>query len=152
MKELGIENREKKIDDDYDDFFMVDLTINGETINTGVSPVESYTFWDDLEDEVQRALYRIKTNNPKMSFDFSLASLAMSDEEQEKRYIDHIQEKHPDVDVGRVFELANNEIGKMELTGPDDNHPNPYIKTPIKNVLIKNLIVCVLEEYTKKND
>lgn len=150
-RSVEIENRLHELEDkDKKPFFMVDLVIDGETINTGSNPISSYSFWEEMEDQAQRAIYRIKNNN-KMKFDFNLATMGLSEEQKEQRFRDHIKSKHPEFDdVDRLFELVDEEVGKITMSGPDDNHPNPYLKFPIGSQMTKNFILCVIENYLKE--
>ena len=127
----------------------VDLIIDGETINTGRTPISSYAFWDDLEKEAQRALYSLDTKNPKMNFDFSLSTMTLSEDQKKKRFLDYAKSKHPDINVEKIFEIIDTEVNSMQLTGPDDNHPNPYMKFPIGGDLPKMVLLKTIEKYLK---
>jgi hypothetical protein len=127
----------------------VDLKINDQVINTGNNPISSFSFWEDLEQAVQRSIFRIKTKNPKMGFDFNIHTMGMTNEEKAKRFLDFAKKKCPDVDVEKAFDLLDKEIATMQLTGPDDNHPNPYMKSPINSDLVKILFLNVLSKYNK---
>jgi len=150
MKEVTIVNRTLEIDDKFDDFQMVDLIVDGETINTGQNPVESFSFWDDLEDEVQRAIYRIRTGNPKMGFDFNLQSMGQSEEAKRGRLIAYIQDKHQSINVNTLFDVFDEQRKEIKHTGPDDNHPNPYHKMEIDCDFLKLFMASIIEEYEKK--
>jgi hypothetical protein len=84
----------------------VDLTIDGEVIDSGKYTVDSYFFWQDMGHCAERAMYRIKTKNPKQSFDLSMAAFAMSmltEKEKAERFIDHVKDKAPGIDVERCW-------------------------------------------------
>ena len=149
-KKIEIENRTKKLDNDAGEFFMVDLKINDEVISTGDNMYASFSFWEDMEKQANRALYRIKKNNPKTKFDFNLQSMGMSEAEKEARFVTFIKGKYPDVNVDEVLEIFTKEIGEIKVTGPDDNHPNPEFKFPIDSQLTKVIIISVLDKLAKK--
>ncbi len=156
MKEVEIENREKHFDKkngESDSFFMVDLIVDGQKIETGDNPISSYSFWEDMNDQTQRALYRIKKNNPKRSFNFNIATMGAGEEQLEQGFRNHIKGKYPEMDVDGLFDLVDKEVGEFKLTGPDDNHPNPELKFPIGSQATKNFIISVLDKFLKeKND
>jgi len=150
MKKVEIENRIKELK--KRDFFMVDLTVGDEKIETGENPIESHSFWSDMSDQAQRAIYRIEKNNPTMSFKFDMATLGMSDEDLDNRFKAHMKEKYQDLDVDKVVELIDDEINSMVVTGPDDNHPNPFMKFPVDSQLTKNLIICIIDKFIKEKE
>ena len=151
--EVEIENRVKEIKDGKRDFFMVDLIVDGEKIDTGENPIRSHSFWRDMEDQSQRAIHRIEKNNPTMSFDFNLSTMGMTDEQIEQRFRNHIKNNHPDFDgVDRLFDLVDAEVGEIQVTGPDDNHPNPFLKFQIGSQMTKNFILCVVEKFLKDGE
>lgn len=148
-KEIEIENRTITISDGKGDFFMVDLKLNDETIETGNNPISSFSFWEDMEKQASRALYRIKKNNPKTKFDFNLSTLGMSDEEKESRFVAHLKGKYTNINVDEVLEAINKEISEIKVTGPDDNHPNPELKFPIDSQLVKMVFISVIDKLSK---
>ncbi|MEK6828855.1 MAG: hypothetical protein AABY15_01925 [Nanoarchaeota archaeon] len=153
MKTVEIENRTKVLENDHTkrgDFFMVDLIIDGEKIETGNEPISSHEFWKDMGEQSQRALHRIEKNNPKMSFDFNLSTLGMSEEEKNQRFVSFIKNKYPDVDVDKIISIIDKEVSSIELTGPDDNHPNPFMKFPIGSQMMKNFIIVVIDKFVKE--
>lgn len=151
MKEVEIENRTIKVKDkSLDNFLMVDLIVDGQKIETGDNPISSYSFWEDMNDQTQRALHRIKKNNPKMSFDFNMSTMGMTDEQIEQRFRNHIKGKYPEIDVDGLFDLVDKEVGEIQMTGPDDNHPNPELKFPIGSQMTKNFIIVVLDKFLKQ--
>lgn len=152
MKEVEIENRTIVVGDGHKDFLMVDLIIDGEKIETGEEPISSYSFWSDMEDQAQRAIYRIKNNNPEINFNFSLSTMGMTNEELEERFRSHIKGKFSNIDVDKLFDIIDKEVKEIEMTGPDDNHPNPYMKFPIGSQMTKNFIISVLDKFTKENE
>jgi hypothetical protein len=129
---------------------MVDLKINDQIIDTGNNPISSYSFWTDLEQAVQRAIYRIKTKNPKLKWDFNLSTMAMSEEQKKQKFVDYAKSKNPEIDVDKAFEIFDAEIAKIQMTGPNDDHPNPYLKNPINSDLSKIILLNVIKEYIKK--
>lgn len=152
MKKVGIENRTIEIEEEgYNDDQLVDLVIDGKTITTGDNPISSFSFWDDLEDEVQRALYRIKNGNPGMNFDFNLSTMAQSDEDRRERVIQHIQEKKEFVNVRSLFNIIDEELKEIKHTGPDDNHPNPFLKMEMDSDFVKLFIASIIEKYEQEN-
>jgi hypothetical protein len=152
MKKLKIENRKLEINDGRGDFLMVDLTIDDEKIDTGDNPISSHSFWKDIQNHSQRALYRIERDNPKMNFDFNLASMDMTDEQKAARFKSHIKGKYPDMEVDAIFEVIENEVKEIEMTGPDDNHPNPFFKFPIGSDMTKNFIISIVSKLQKKEE
>lgn len=151
MKEVEIENRTIKVKDkSLDNFLMVDLIVDGQKIETGDNPISSFSFWEDMNDQTQRALYRIKKNNPKMSFDFNMSTMGMTEEEIEQRFRNHIKGKYPEMDVDKLFDLVDAEVKEFKMTGPDDNHPNPELKFPIGSQVTKNFIISVLDKFLKE--
>lgn len=147
MKEIKIENRVKETPKRQ--YFMVDLTIDGQKIESGDNPMSSYGFWSDLEGQTQRALYRIKNNNT-IKFDFNLATMGLSEEEKERRFVNHMKQKYEDIDVDKAVQIINEQVSQIQATGPDDNHPNPFMTFPIGSQMVKNIIIKVLDEYNKK--
>jgi hypothetical protein len=150
MKKVEIENRIQEIDDDKRDFFMVDLVIDEEKIDSGTNPISSHSFWNYMQQASQRALYRIKNENPTMNFDFNLSTMGMSEEQQEERFKTFIKGKYPELDVDVIFDVINNEVGEIQMTGPDDNHPNPFLKFSIESHFMKNFIVSVIDKLSKE--
>lgn len=149
-KIVEIENRVKEIEDSKRDLLMVDLMIDEEKIDTGNNPISSHSFWNKIQQASQRALYRIEQENPKMSFDFNLHTMGMSEEQKNERFKAHIQEKYPDLDVDMVFGVIDQEVGEIEMTGPDDNHPNPFMKFPIGSQFSKAFISSVVDRVLKE--
>lgn len=143
MKEIKIQEKKNETG------VTVDLIVDNMLVETGDNPISSFSFWHDLEQEVQRAIYRIKTKNTKLSFDFNLSTMGLSEEEKEKRFADYAKSKRPDVDVDKVLELFKTEVGKIQLTGQDDNHPNPYMKSPIDSDLVKHILINVIGNYNQ---
>ena len=127
-------------------FTMVDLQIGDITINTGSNPFDSMSILEDLEVAVQRAIFKLKMKNPDLSFDISLETMGMTDEDKKKNFIKHMQHMHPGLDVKKIIDMFDEEISKIQLTGPDDNHPNPEMKMPIGNDLNKNICICVIDK------
>jgi hypothetical protein len=78
--------------------------------------------------------------------------MGMSDEQIEQRFRNHIKGKYPDVDVDRLFDLVDKEVDEIELTGPDDNHPNPFLKFPIGSQMTKNFIISILDKFAKEQN
>lgn len=150
MKEVEIENRIIENSVSEREFLMVDLIVDGQKIDTGSNPIESFSFWEDMNDQTQRALHRIKKNNPKMSFDFNFSTMGMTDEQIEQRFRNHIKGKYPEIDVDGLFDLVDKEISEIQMTGPDDNHPNPELKFPIGSQMTKNFIIVVLDKFLKQ--
>ncbi len=152
MRKIEIENREKELTGGKEPFVMVDLIIDGETINTGNEPISSYSFWEDIEKETQRALFRIKTKNPRLNFNFNFQTLGMSKEERNDRFVNHLKNKYTTVDVDKVLGLLADAVSQIKPTGPDDNHPNPEIKFPIDSDLFKDVLISVINKLeTNKN-
>ena len=147
--EVEIKNRVEVIGDGEKDFVMVDLIIDDKVIDTGNNPISSYSFWEDIEKASQRALYRIKNQNAKMSFDFNLSTLGMSEADKEARFLAYLKNQKPELDVDMVINVINNELSEIKNTGPDDNHPNPFRKFPIDSQMFKAFIVNVVEEVLK---
>lgn len=150
MKEVEIENRITENSVSEREFFMVDLIVDGQKIDTGSNPIGSFSFWKDMNDQTQRALHRIKKNNPKMSFDFSMSTMGMTDEQIEQRFRTHIKGKYPEMDVDRLCDLVDAEVNEIKMTGPDDNHPNPELNFPIGSQMTKNFIIVVLDKFLKE--
>jgi len=153
MKEIKIENREKHFDKkngESHSFFMVDLIVDGQKIETGDNPISSFSFWEDMNDQAQRALHRIKKNNPKRSFKFDLSTMGMTDEQIEQRFRNHIKGKYPEMRVDKLFDLIDKEVAGIEVTGPDDNHPNPFLKFPIGSQMTKSFMISVLDKFLKE--
>jgi hypothetical protein len=128
---------------------MVDLIINDEKINTGDNHISSFSFWEDMEQQAQRALHRIKKNNPKYGFDFNLSTMGMSKAEKEARFVSHVKDKYPDVNVDEILAIIDKEVQDIKITGPDDNHPNPELKFPIGGQLSKMVMISVINKLTK---
>jgi hypothetical protein len=38
------------------------------------------------------------------------------------------------------------------MTGPDDNHPNPFMKFPIGSDMTKNFIISIVSKLQKKEN
>ena len=149
MKTVEIENRTINVGDE-EDFFMVDLIIGDEKIETGEEPISSHEFWKDISEQSQRALYRIEKNNPTMSWDYNLSTMGMSEEEKNERFVSFIKNKYQDVDVDKIIKVIDKEVSSIELSGPDDNHPNPFMKFPIGSQMMKNFIIVVVDKFLKE--
>ena len=141
MIEVDIKNKTEK------DATTVELFIDGKEIPSGEDPITNYAFWRDIEDQTQRALYRLKTHNPKMKFDFSLQSMAMTEEEKQARFLKHLKGKFPALDVEKVNNLVTKAFGEISLTGPDDNHPNPFMLVPVDSQFNRLFIASILNQF-----
>jgi len=149
MKDLEIEIENRTKETTKREFFMVDLIVGEQKIDTGENPISSHSFWKDMEDQAQRAIYRIEKNNPTMSFNFNMSTMGMSDEQLEQRFRTHIKSRYADVDVDKLFDLIDKGVGEIAATGPDDNHPNPFMKFPIGSHMTKSFIISVLDKFLK---
>lgn len=149
MKEITIETRTKEIDSGkYPDFVIVDLKIDGITIDAGDEPISNHSFWKDIEEASQRAIKRIEDGNPKMNFDFHLSTMEMSEEDKKAAFIRHLSNKNKRLDITKFMEIIESELDKIELTGPEGGeHPNPFMKFPIKGDLIKMVCASVVDIY-----
>lgn len=146
LNKIEIENRIQKIDDDLPDFFMVQLFVDDQPINFHEEPISNYDFWQNMLEQTHRALYRIKKNNPEITFDFSLVSKG----EKDMRFINHLKTKYPNLDIDNIFELFDKEIEDIKPTGPDDNHPNPEVRFPIDSDLTKNVFISLHNKLIQK--
>ena len=146
---IEIKNRVEVVDDGGKDLVMADLIINEQTIDTGNNPISSYSFWKDIEQASQRALYRIKNENSDMNFDFSLSTLGMSEASKEATFVNHLKNQKPELDVDMVMDVINKELSEIKMIGPDDNHPNPFMKFPIDSQMVKAFIVNIVEKVLK---
>ena len=146
MDEITIKNRKEE----ESKFFMVQLFIDDTEIPTGDDPFECHFFWDQMNKQSERALYRIETNNPDLGFDYNLMTMGLSTEEKREKYLQHIKLKFPNLDVVKINNLIEEEIGKIKLSGPDDNHPNPRMKFPLDSDLTKMLVMAVINELNKE--
>jgi hypothetical protein len=144
--EVEIKNRVEVIGDGEKDFVMVDLIIDDKIIDSGNNPISSYSFWEDIEQVSQRALYRIKNQNPKMRFDFNLSTLGMSEDDKEARFVAYLKNQKPELDVDMVMSVINKELSEIKKVGPDDNHPNPFMKFPIDSQMVKAFILNIIEQ------
>lgn len=114
--------------------------------------IESYGFWDDIERQANRAKFRLEKLNPKQSFEFDFRMMMTTPEQRKAGFITHLKGKYPEMDVDNLFDIIEKEVNSITLTGPDDNHPNPYFKFKVNSDLIKSVIfACVnkYEEYIK---
>jgi len=128
----------------------IDLIIDGQTIDTGNNPISGFGFFDNLKKEVRRAIFKIKSKNPRFKFDFNLSTMGLSKEEKAQRFIDHVKSKRPDVDVDKAMKIINDEIAKIKPFGSDgEDHPNPECEAPIDSDLVKIIIVNSIGEYIK---
>ena len=142
---LEIETVEKKLPDEFGviDFKYGDFQTNFET------PIDSYNFWEEAEQQANRSLFKLKKLNPKLSFNFDLRSMTTSPEKQRAGLIAHIAKKSPSVDTEKLFAILETNIAAITTTGPDNNHPNPFLKFPIDSDFIKVFISSVIEAYNK---
>lgn len=147
MGNIEIEDRIAKWHDK--DVFVVDLIIDGNKIETGNMPILSHCFWEDMNDQAQRALHRIEKNNPQSTFDINISTMGMSDEEKENRFVSFVKNKFPDLEVDKILDIINQEVSDIQFTGPDDNHPNPFLKFPIDSQMTKHFILKVISEFIK---
>jgi hypothetical protein len=46
-----------------------------------------------------------------------------------------------------VLAILATQLKEIKQNGPDDNHPNPYVKVPIDSDLVKFMVCKVLSEY-----
>jgi len=72
-----------------------------------------------------------------------------SPEQQRKGLIAHISKKSPSVDTEKLFAILATNIAAITTTGPDNNHPNPFLKFPIDSDFMKVFISSVIEDYNK---
>ena len=146
LNKIEIENRIQKIDDDLPDFFMVQLFVDDKPINFHDEPISNYDFWENMLELSQRAIYRIKQNNPKMNFNFMDFGLM-----DENMFAEHLKKKYPEIDIDTVLNLFDEEVKLIRPFGPDDDHPNPEIRYPIDSDLTKNVFISLLDKINKKN-
>ena len=127
-----------------------DMTVtNGMKVETG-DAMDSYFFWKSAEESANRAMWRIKNENPGVDFNVSLDLLMETPESRALKVKRHLSAKFPNVDVDRLYELFDAEVKKMKLTGPDEDHPNPFMKAPVDSDLVRFLVAAVLDCYVKK--
>ena len=113
------------------------------------NPIDSYTFWKDAEEQANRAQFRLKKLNPKLSFDFSLQSMMTPADVRKKQVMAHLQKKYPSVDAEKLFAILETNIKEIQPTGPDANHPNPFLKFAIDSDFIKVFVSSIIEAYNK---
>lgn len=113
------------------------------------NPIDSYLFWEEMEKQTNRALFKLKKLNPELSFDFDLHSMAFTQEQKKAQLIEHLYRKYPSVDAEKVFNIIETNIKKIIPTGPDDNHPNPSLKFSIDSDFMKSFIISTIEAYNK---
>ena len=131
---------------DNPDNKSVDFKLNNTDISFDNS-IDSYVFWEKAEKQANRAMYKIKQMNPGMKFDFSLQSMMVTPEERRKQFISHLKNQHRDVDAELAFKLIDEEVAKITMSGPDDNHPNPFYKFEISGDIVKAIFVAVMDRY-----
>jgi hypothetical protein len=149
MKTVEIENRVEVMSDYLGDLVTVDLIIDGEKITTGDEPISSYSFWSDMLDQTRRALYRLKKNNPRLSFNSNLSTIGLSESDKNNRFIKYLKGKYVDLDVDKISELIDNEFKEIKPTGPDDNHPNPETSFPLNGDFNKHFIMSIISKLNK---
>ncbi len=152
MKNIESKVRVEEINDDLPDFYMVDLVIDGEVIDGGVEPISNYSFWEDIMQEAQRAIYNIKKKNSKINFDFNFANMGVSKVDKENAFISHMKKKYPTLDIDGIISVFDNEITELKAYGPDDNHPNPEIRVPIDSDLVKNVLISVISKLNENKE
>lgn len=131
---------------------VVDLVLGDQAIPTGDSPIESFVFWEGLQNAAFKALHRTKVANPGQRFDFSLWSMPLTPEQKKKRFTDHLKSILPGFDVDRAIESLERQLAKMKLNGPDDDHPNPEAKVPIGSDLVKHLFCHAMADFMDDSD
>lgn len=153
MKKVELSNRVQENENLYD-FFMVDLVIDGETIDTGKAPNGSYYFWKDLEEASQKAMKRLEDNNDeKMKRTFhvgGLNTLMSTKEQRDEQFKNFLVKRYDNLDVDKLVGLVNHAIESIELKGPaDGEHPNPFLKFKLSDDIIKTIIANIVSEYMK---
>lgn len=151
---LELKNRVKKNKDVYD-FFMVDVVIDGKTINTGNSPNGSYYFWQDLEEASQKAMKRLEDNNDeKMKRTFNvggLSSLMFTKEQRDEQFKSFLVKRYDNLDINKLIGLINHAIDSIQLNNSaDKEHPNPFLKFKLSDDIIKTIIANVVSVYIKE--
>lgn len=152
-KKVELSNRVQENKNLYD-FFMVDLVIDGETIDTGKSPNGSYYFWKDLEEVSQKAMKRLEDNNDeKMKRLFNvggLNTLMFTKEQRDEQFKDFLVKRYDNLDIDKLTGIINHAINSIELKGPTGGeHPNPFLKFKLSDNIIKTIIANVVSEYIK---
>ena len=152
-KKIELSNRVQENENLYD-FFMVDLVIDGETIDTGKAPNGSYYFWKDLEEASQKAMKRLEDNNDeKMKRTFhvgGLNTLMFTKEQIDEQFKNFLVKRYDNLDVDKLVGLVNHAIESIELKGPaDGEHPNPFLKFKLSDDIIKTIIANIVSEYIK---
>ena len=153
MKKVELNNRVQENENLYD-FFMVDLVIDGETIDTGKSPNGSYYFWKDLEEASQKAMKRLEDNNDeKMKRTFNVGGLnwlMTTPEQREAQFKDFLVKRYDNLDIDKLVGLVNHAIESIQPKGPTDGeHPNPFLKFKLSDDIIKTIIANIVSEYIK---
>ena len=146
MKDLKIETRKVQHDNDNSST-MIDLIIDGEKIETGDNPISSFAFWDDMEGLAHRSIHKIKKDNPKLKFDFSIDSMLSSKAEQEIAFVKHVLDKFPNLDIEKFLTIFDEEINKITVSHGEDEHPNPDLKIPINSHMVKMIMLAVINSY-----
>ena len=153
MKKVELNNRVQENENLYD-FFMVDLVIDGKTIDTGNSPNGSYYFWQDLEEASQKAMKRLEDNNDeKMKRTFNvggLNTLMFTKEQRDEQFKNFLVKRYDNLDIDKLVGLVNHAIESIEPKGPTDGeHPNPFLKFKLSDDIIKTIIANIVSEYIK---
>jgi len=154
MKKIELNNRTIENKQLYN-FFMVDLSIDGETIDTGNSPNGSYYFWKDLEEASQKAMKRLEDNNDeKMKRTFhvgGLQSIMLTKEQRDAQFKNFMVKRYDNLDIDKLTGIINHAIDSIELKGPTNGeHPNPFLKFKLTDDFIKTIIANVVSEYIKE--
>jgi hypothetical protein len=131
---------------DNGDNKSVDFKLN----NTDISfdnCIDSYVFWANVENQANRAMYKIKQMNPGKIFNFSLQSMMVTPEERRRQFLAHVKNKHSSVNAELAFKLIDEEVAKITMNGPDDNHPNPFHKFELSSDIVKTIFIAVMDRY-----
>lgn len=145
MKEISINPNEKG---------GIDLVIDGQQTTSFENCIEAYSFWEDMEAAANKAMFRIKRDNPKMNFNFDLNSMMVTPEQRREGLIKHVNKTYPAVNAQLLFSLIDTEVEKVKPTGPPehmDEHPNPFFKVKLDSDIIKAIMSCVIEKYESQN-
>jgi len=140
MKDVELIDNEKG----FVDFKQGDIEIKSN------NHIESYMFWEEMERAANRAMYRIKKANPKYDYNMSLQSMMTTPERQRELFIKHLETKDYDINIPMLFDIIDKEVAEIKVTGPDDNHPNPFLKFPASSDFMKSFITAVINKYEKQ--
>jgi hypothetical protein len=123
-----------------------------DTVIETTNYIDSWSFWDKLEEAANKAKFRLQRGKPEKHFNFDLASMMTTPAQRRQGLIAHINKQYSGIDGEKLCNIVDAEVEKIKLSGPEEamnEHPNPFMKMKPDSDLFKAIIASVINEYQK---